>query len=98
MGVQLLMKIEFDPNKQNATLVERGLDFARAIEVFEGVHFTAQDIRFSYEEDRFITAGWLDQRLVVLVWTPRGEARRNISMRKGNDREKTLYTRYLEGS
>lgn len=37
MGVQLLMKIEFDPNKQNATLVERGLDFARALEVFEGV-------------------------------------------------------------
>jgi len=42
--------------------------------------------------------GWLDARLVVLVWTPRGEARRIISMRKGNDREKALYARHLERS
>lgn len=63
-----------------------------------GVHFTAQDSRADYDEDRFITVGWLEVRLVVLVWTPRGEARRIISMRKANDREKTLFTRYLDGS
>ena len=40
--------------------------------------------------------GWLDARLVVLVWTPRGEVRRIISMKKANDREKTLYASYLE--
>jgi len=49
-----------------------------------------------YEEDRFITVGWLQARLVVLVWTPRGEVRRIISMRKANDREQTLYASYLE--
>ena len=38
--------------------------------------------------------GLLDARLVVLVWTPRGEVRRIISMRKANDREKTFYTRH----
>ncbi len=38
----------------------------------------------------------VDARLVVLVWTPRGEVRRIISMRKANDREKTLYASYLE--
>ncbi|MBU3740341.1 MAG: BrnT family toxin, partial [Rhodoferax sp.] len=32
---------------------------------------------------------------VVLVWTPHGEARCIISMRKANDREKALYDRYL---
>ena len=92
------MRIEFDPDKRSMTFAERGLDFGRAIEIFEGLHFTAQDTRFKYAESRFITAGWLDTRLVVLVWTPRGEARRIISMRKGNDREKALYARYLEGS
>lgn len=92
------MKIEFDPRKRLTTFTERGLDFEHAIEIFEGLHLTAQDTRFRYEEERFITAGWLDTRLVVLVWTPRGEARRIISMRKGNDREKALFTRYLEGS
>jgi uncharacterized protein len=84
------MRIEYYPEKRSTTLKERDLDFARATEVFQGVHLTAQDTRFQYQEDRFITAGWLDARLVVLLWTPRGEARRIISMRKGNDREKAL--------
>ena len=85
------VKIEFDACKRDKTLEERGLDFARAHEVFEGRHFTGQD----YAEDRFITVGLMDARLVVLVWTPRGEARRIISMRKANDREKALFDRYL---
>ena len=49
-----------------------------------------------HEEDRFITVGWLDDNMIVMVWTPRGEVRRIISMRKANDREKTLYASYLE--
>jgi len=89
------VKIEFDAAKREKTLEERGLDFARAGEVFDGRHFTGQDSRQDYEEDRFITVGLLDARLVVLVRTPRREARRIISMRKANDREKTLYDRYL---
>ena len=90
------MLIEFDPAKRNKTLEERGLDFARANEVFAGAHFTGQDTRRSHAEDRFITVGLLQARLVVLVWTPRGDARRIISLRKANDREKILYTRYLD--
>lgn len=39
--------------------------------------------------------GYLDARLLVMVWTPRGKVRRIISMRKANDREKALYARYL---
>lgn len=89
------MEIEFDAAKRAKALEERGLDFARAGEVFDGRHFTGQDSRQDYAEDRFITVGLLDARLVVLVWTPRGEARRIISMRKANDREKALYDRYL---
>ena len=89
------MEIEFDTTKRAKALEERGMDFARAGEVFDGRHFTGQDSRQDYEEDRFITVGLLDARLVVLVWTPRGEARRIISMRKANDREKALYDRYL---
>jgi uncharacterized DUF497 family protein len=90
------MNLEFDQDKRDKTLQERGLDFALAAEVFAGVHFTGQDTRVDYVEDRFITVGWLDARLVVLVWTPRGEVRRIISMRKANDREKALYASYVE--
>jgi uncharacterized DUF497 family protein len=90
------MNLEFDQAKRKKTLQERGLDFARAVEVFGGLHFTGQDKRMEYEEDRFITVGWLDGSMIVMVWTPRGEVRRIISMRKANDREKTLYASYLE--
>ena len=83
------MQIEFDSAKRNKNLVERGLDFARAGEVFKSLHFTGQAYRF-------ITVGLLDARLVVLVWTLRGEVRRIISLRKANDREKTFYAHHLD--
>ncbi|MFT0546696.1 BrnT family toxin [Allopusillimonas ginsengisoli] len=67
----------------------------RASEVFAGLNFTLRDERISYSEPRFITIGVLDERMVVLVWTPRGEARRIISMRKANDREQAKYAQYL---
>lgn len=81
------MRIEFDDLKRASTLAGRGLDFARAAEVFAGRHLTRPDDRNDYGEDRFTTAGWLDARIVVVVWTQRGAARRIISMRKANERE-----------
>jgi uncharacterized DUF497 family protein len=61
------MKIEFDPEKRNQTLYERGLDFCRAGEVFAGRHYTADDLRRDYGELRKITAGLLlDGRMVVM--------------------------------
>jgi uncharacterized DUF497 family protein len=89
------MEIEFDSAKREKNLAERGLDFARAAEVFSGMHFTGEDARQDYAEIRFITVGQPDARLVIVIWTPRGEVRRIISMRKANDREKALYARYL---
>ena len=71
------------------------MDFTRAGEVFAGRHFTAEDPREGYSEPRYITVGKLDDRMVIMVWTPRGEARRIISMRKANEREKARYARRL---
>jgi len=34
--------------------------------------------------------------MVVIVWTPRGENRRIISMRKANEREQELYGHRLD--
>ena len=85
------MKIEFDPPKRQVTLERRGLDMARAAEIFAGPTLTIPDDRADYGEPRFITIGHLDGRMVVSVWTPRGAARRIISLRKANDREQALY-------
>ena len=90
------MDIEFDPDKRDKTMTERGIDFARAEEVFAGRHFTAEDQREDYEEPRYITVGKLDGRMVVMVWIPRGEARRIISMRKANEREQERFGHRLD--
>jgi uncharacterized protein (DUF4415 family) len=47
--------------------------------------------RRDYRERRFITAGWLRDRFVVVVWTPRGNGRRIISMRYGHADEEAYY-------
>ncbi len=42
------------------------------------------------------TYGRLDGRMVVVVWTDRGDDRRIISMRKANDREQARYAHLLD--
>ena len=83
-------RLEFDRAKRDKTLAERGLDFARADEVFSGATATVVDTRSNYGEPRLNTVGLMDGRLVV-VWTPRGEVRRIISMRKANEREQARF-------
>ncbi len=75
------MDISFDPSKRALTLLHRGLDFADAGLVFAGRTVTVRDTRRDYGEERFITAGYMAGRCVVLVWTLRENARRVISMR-----------------
>lgn len=89
-------EIEYDEAKRLKTLEERGLDFARANEVFMSRELTFLDDRVDYGELRFNTFGHLDGRLVALVWTPRNENRRIISMRRANEREQERYQRALD--
>ena len=71
-------------------MAERGLDFEDATKVFAGLTLTLPDERQDYGEDRYQTYGLLGDRLVMVVWTPRGEDRHVFSMRKCNDREKAI--------
>lgn len=90
------MKIIFDAAKRDKNFDEKGLDFVRAGEVFEGATATVRDERKDYGETRFITTGRLGGRIVVVVWTPRGLARRIISMKKADEREIKKYTAALD--
>lgn len=91
------MRITFDEAKRATTLERRGLDFADAAEVFAGLHATAPDDRRDYGEPRFITAETLRSRFVVIVWTPRQEARHIISMRHGHATERERWRQALGG-
>jgi len=67
----MTMRLSWDEPKRAATLAARGLDFADAGKLFAGDRFIKLDDRRDYGEPRYIAAGWLDGRFVVLMWTPR---------------------------
>ena len=69
---------------------ERQIDFVDAEKVFDGLLYTQEDTRFVYSERRYVTAGLLDGRMVIIVWTPR-DTHHVISMRKANEREQKKY-------
>jgi uncharacterized protein len=87
--------ITFDPAKREQTLAKRGLDFADAAKVLDGVKFQFVDARRDYGEERITTIGLLKGRMVVVVWTSRGKDRQIISMRKANEREQGKYGQQL---
>jgi len=89
------MELEYDDEKRALTLKHRGLDFAHADKVFEGATLTIEDDRNDYGEARYQTIGQLDGKAVMVVWTPRGEARRIISMRECNAKEREAYQRAM---
>jgi uncharacterized DUF497 family protein len=88
----IAVKITFDPQRRLKTLSERGIDFAVDAErVFAGKAIVFPDDRFDYGEKRQITVGWLDRRMVFLVWTQRGEMYHIISMRFCHAKEAAKY-------
>jgi uncharacterized protein len=88
------VRITYDWAKQAVTLAIRGLDFADAAEVFAGVYAVAPDSRRDYGEPRFISAGYLRGRMVVIV-TPRGDARHIISMRYCHAKEEKRWQKQI---
>jgi len=89
---------EWNEEKNQKNIIDRGLNFADAEIVFSGTCATFEDTRFDYGELRFITFGMLDERLVVIAHTPRNKKTRIISMRKANNREQKTYKERLEAS
>ena len=90
-----MVKITFDPAKRDATLQHRGLDFADAGEVFAGRHTVELSTARDFGEARYISAGYLHARMVVIVWTRRGVARHVISMRYCHAKEERKWRKYM---
>jgi uncharacterized DUF497 family protein len=85
------MRFEWDEDKRRANLRRHGFDFRDAWEVFETPMLVASDDRQDYGEDRWIGIGILETRVVVVVFTERGEDTiRIISMMKALNHDTTL--------
>jgi uncharacterized protein len=84
------MDFEWDETKRLRTLRERGLDFRDARLLFDGRRlYSYPSLRFG--EDRVVSIGLLEQRLIAIVWTERNGACRIISMRRARDAEERKF-------
>jgi uncharacterized DUF497 family protein len=90
------MKFEWNERKSRENKKKHGLSFRDAERVFHGETTTFLDDRIDYGEERYVTMGLLEGRLVVIVHAVRKESIRIISMRKGNAREEKIYRQRLE--
>lgn len=86
------MRIEWDPAKARLNLQKHGVAFADAVASLEDVGAITIGDPFSGEEERWITMG-IDAlgRILVVVYTWRGEDLRLISARKATPRECRRY-------
>lgn len=89
--------IEYDEAKRLKILAERDLDLRDdPPQVFAHDHIEVEDDRRDYGEPRYRVWGFLRGRRVNLVWTPRGEARRIITMRYAHEEEHEAIFRTLD--
>jgi uncharacterized protein len=88
------MDFEWDPDKAVANLRKHGVDFADAVGVFEDEYALRREDPDAQGEQRFVTIG-MDflGRVVVVVYTYRGERIRPISARRATRRERASYER-----
>jgi uncharacterized DUF497 family protein len=86
------MRYFYDIAKNAANLSKHGLELSEAACVIEsGLAMTFRDSRFDYGEDRFITIGPLDEKLVVVVTAETDDIVRVISMREATQHEKEIF-------
>ena len=90
-----MTKFEWDESKRLRTLRERGLDFRIADLVFDGrpiLEFRSDRLN----EVRTVTIADIDTKLIALVWTTRGDAKRVISVRRARNGEERAYREIYE--
>jgi uncharacterized DUF497 family protein len=83
---------EWDPRKAANNLAKHGVDFAAATRIFEDPYlWSVQDSRIVIEA-RYQAVGVVDDIILFVVHTLRGDVCRIISARRANRRERATYT------
>jgi uncharacterized DUF497 family protein len=85
------MEFQWDEAKRKSNLRNHGIDFVGIEQVFEGKTVTILDDRFDYGEERFVSFGLLDGRVVAVAHTETDEVIRIISVRKATKYEESSY-------
>ena len=87
------MRFEWDPDKAATNLARHGIPFEEATTVFgDPLATTVPDPEHSHHEERWLTTGQSLQNRIVVVWhTNRGEAIRIIGARLATANERRIY-------
>jgi uncharacterized protein len=83
----------YDPAKRRSNKRKHKIDLADCEAVFDTPMLTLEDASQDCGEQRLISLGWLQSRVVVLVWTDREDGPRLISCREANPHEQEAYFR-----
>jgi hypothetical protein len=83
--------IEFDANKNDTNIRDRGLSFERVANFYFETAVFRQDTRRDYGEIRLRALGYLDGRIHALVFAEAATGIRVISFRRANKREVLMY-------
>lgn len=81
----------WDEAKRRGNLHKHGIDFVGVESLFHGNTVTLEDDRFDYGEQRFVTFGLLEGRVVAVAHTEQNETIRIISIRRATRREEQSY-------
>ena len=80
---------EWDEHKNSLNRAKHGLDFEDAVEIFYGPTLLRSSDRKS--EERWIAIGYLQDRLIAVIFTQRGDVLRIISARRARKNEERAY-------
>lgn len=89
------MDFEWDEEKRLSNITKHGLDFIGIENVFDSKTATILDDRFDYGEERFVTFGLLEGRVVAVTHLETDETIRIISVRKATNDEEENYFKQI---
>ncbi len=87
----IYMNFEWDETKRNLNIKKHGIDFINVPIAFDSYILTIEDNRFDYGEERFVTFGLLEGRVIVIVHTENDDSIRIISIRRATKYEEKAY-------
>ncbi|MCH9827858.1 MAG: BrnT family toxin [Gammaproteobacteria bacterium] len=76
----------YDSGKRRRNQREHKVDLADCEAVFDEPMLTREDTREQYGEERLVSLGWLQGKVVVLIWIDREKGPRLVSCRIGTPR------------
>ena len=89
-----IMEFEWDPKKEEKNLEKYGISFVAAARLLAASHYIQSSDRNN--EVRYLAIGEIEQCVLAVVYTKRGDKHRIISARRASKNEKAKYQEHCK--